>query len=97
MLWSATGGAARADTLGPAAYAARLSQASALVQQARRASAAERETLLARARELVRQTTAVQLPDGPLAIDDGPLAERLTSDRVDAASAELERYATLAG
>ena len=95
-MWSATGVTARADTIGPAAYAARLSQASVLVQQARRASAGERETLLARARELVRQTTAVQLPDGQLTVDDGPLADRLTADRVDAAAAELERYAALA-
>lgn len=31
-----------------------------------------------------------------LAIDDGPLADRLTADRVDAAAAELSRYTALA-
>lgn len=55
-----------------------------------------REAALAQARDLLRQTTAVQLIDATLAIDDGPLADRMTADRMDAAFAELQRYVTLA-
>ena len=58
---------------------------------------AARDASLAQARELLRQTTAVQLGDGTtLTIDDGPLADRMTADRTDAALAELQRYTTLA-
>jgi Domain of unknown function (DUF4129) len=64
----------------------------ALVQQARAAPAADREPLLAQARALLRQTNAVQLPDSTLAIDDGPLADRLTVDAIDREIAELGRY-----
>ncbi|HEX6062122.1 MAG TPA: DUF4129 domain-containing protein [Candidatus Limnocylindria bacterium] len=67
----------------------------ALVQQARVAPAADREPLLAQARALLRQTTAVQLADSTLAIDDGPLAERLTPDAIDREIAELGRFISL--
>jgi hypothetical protein len=74
-----------------------LDQAVALVNAARVGTLGPpREALLAQARELLRQTTAVQLTDTILAIDDGPLADRMTADRMDAAFAELQRYATLA-
>ena len=97
VLWSATGGVADADTLNTAAYRARLNQAFALVLAARNGGpGAPREAALAEARDLLRQTTAVQLTDGVLAIDDGPLAARMTADRMDAAFAELQRYVTLA-
>jgi hypothetical protein len=67
----------------------------ALVQQARAAPAADREPLLAQARALLRQTNAVQLPDATLAIDDGPLADRLTADAIDREITELGRYIAL--
>jgi len=65
------------------------------VRQARAAPAADREPLLAQARALLRQTDAVQLPDSTLAIDDGPLADRLTADAIDREVAELGRYIAL--
>jgi hypothetical protein len=57
---------------------------------------APRDASLAQARALLRQTTALQLGDTSLAIDDGALAGRLTADRMDAAFAELQRYVALA-
>jgi recombinational DNA repair ATPase RecF len=92
VLWSASGGVASADTLSVTAYRGRLDQVLALVQQAGAAPAADREPLLAQARALLRQTDAVQLPDSTLAIDDGPLADRLTADAIDREIAELGRY-----
>jgi len=65
------------------------------VQQARAAPVADRESPLAQARALLRQTTAVQLADATLAIDDGPLADRLTADAIDREIAELGRYIAL--
>ncbi|HTJ60168.1 MAG TPA: DUF4129 domain-containing protein [Candidatus Saccharimonadales bacterium] len=67
----------------------------ALVQQARAAPVADREALLAQARALLRKTTAVQLADSTLAIDDGPLADRLTADAIDREIAELGRFIAL--
>jgi hypothetical protein len=67
----------------------------ALVERARNAPLAEREPMLAQARVLLRQTTEVQLADTTLAIDDGPLADRLTPDAVDREASELGRYIAL--
>ena len=47
------------------------------------------------ARALLRQTTEVQLADATLVVDDGPLADRLTSDAVDREASELSRYLAL--
>jgi uncharacterized protein DUF4129 len=94
-LWSATGGVARADTLTVTAYRARLDQVLVLVQRARAAPAADREPLLVQARALLRQTSAVQLADATVSVDDGPLADRLTPDATDREIAELVRYEEL--
>lgn len=67
----------------------------ALVQRARAAPVADRDSLLAQARALLRQTTAVQLADSTLAVDDGPLADRLTPDAIDREIAELGRFIAL--
>jgi hypothetical protein len=94
-LWSATGGVARADTLTVTTYRARLDQVLALVQRARAAPVADREPLLVQARALLRQTTAVQLADATVSIDDGPFADRLTADATDREIAELVRFEAL--
>ncbi len=67
----------------------------AIVQQARAAPVADRDPLLAQARELLRRTTEVQVADATLRIDDGPLADRLTPDATDREIAELVRYTAL--
>jgi len=90
------GGIAHADTLTTAEYRARLIQVQALVERARAAPLAEREPILAQARGLLRQTTDVQLGDTTFAIDDGPLADRLTPDAVERESSELSRYVSVA-
>jgi uncharacterized protein DUF4129 len=65
------------------------------VQQARAGPVADREPFLAQARALLRQTTAVQVADATVSIDDGPLADRLTADTTDREVAELVRYEAL--
>lgn len=66
------------------------------MRQARSAPFAERETFLREARALLRRTSEVQLPAATLAVDDGPLADRLTPDAVDRETDELAGYVALA-
>ena len=66
------------------------------MRQARSAPLAEREPFLVEARALLRRTSEVQLPAATLAVDDGPLADRLTPDAVDREVDELAGYVALA-
>jgi len=79
-LWLAQPLIAHADTVSPRDYRQRLTDARALVVQARSLSGPARDTALARARLILTSTTAVALPAGALAIDDTSLAERLASN-----------------
>jgi hypothetical protein len=78
-LWLAQPLVAHADTVSPRDYRQRLTDARALVVQARALAGSPRDTALARARLILTSTSAVALPAGALAIDDRWLADRLTS------------------
>jgi len=78
-LWLAQPLVAHADTISPRDYRQRLTDARALVVQARSLAGADREAALTRARLLLLVTTAITLPGGELTIDDSALAERLVS------------------
>jgi hypothetical protein len=78
-LWLAQPLVAHADTVSPRDYRQRLTDARALVVQARALSGTARDAALTRARLLLTTTTAVTLPSGPLTIDDSSLVDRLTS------------------
>jgi len=78
-LWLAQPLVAHADTISPRDYRQRLTDARALVVQARSLAGADREAALTRARLLLLATTAITLPGGELTIDDSALAERLVS------------------
>jgi len=92
----ASGGIATADTLTADAYRARLRDVRALLQTAKGTAETQRAPVLDAARALLRSTTAIQTADGTLAIDDGALAARITSDTVDREIAELDRFIVLA-
>jgi len=79
-LWLAQPLVAHADTVSPRDYRQRLTDARALVVQARALSGVARDAALTRARLILIATTAVALPSGELTIGDGALADRITSD-----------------
>ena len=78
------------------AYRARLREARSLVSAARGAGTAQRDALIAQARGLLRTTTAVTLADGAIAVDDGPLADRISATTLDRELAELDDRIALA-
>ena len=90
---------AAADTVDRTRYHDRLIEARASLVQARQRPAAERDPFIARARDLLRQTTAVVLEDGTtIAVDHRTLAESLnaTDGSLDASIDELSALAPLA-
>ncbi|HKY50985.1 MAG TPA: DUF4129 domain-containing protein [Candidatus Limnocylindria bacterium] len=97
-LWLAAPLVAHADTVSPRDYHQRLTEARALLAQARGVSGAVRDNAVARARLLVLATTAVALPSGELQLDGSALAERITSSdaALDAALALLDTQIALA-
>jgi hypothetical protein len=80
LLWLAQPLVAHADTVSPRDYRQRLTQVRALVAQARTLSGAARDGAVTRARLILVATTAIGMPDGALAIDDGALAGRIATD-----------------
>lgn len=95
-LWLAQPLVAHADTVAPRDYRQRLTDARALVVQARALSGVARDAAVTRARLILIATTAVALPSGELAIDDGALADRITSDSASLDSALVLMDAQLA-
>jgi hypothetical protein len=91
-MWLAQPLVAHADTISPRDYRQRLTDARALVVQARGLSGANRDAAVTRARLLLLATTAITLPSGELTINDGALAERLVASdaALDAAVALLD-------
>lgn len=79
-LWLGQSLVAHADTVAPQEYLQRLANARAFVVQARALSGTARETAVTRARQILTTTTAISLHSGELVIDNGALAERLTSN-----------------
>ena len=99
LLWLAQPSlVARADTVSPRDYRQRLTDARALVAQARSLSGAARDTAVTRARIILMFTTAVALPSGELPIDDSALADRITADNasLDAALVLIDAQLALA-
>jgi uncharacterized protein DUF4129 len=70
---------AHADTISPRDYRQRLTDARALVVQARALTGAARDAAVTRARLVLSATTAIALPAGELSINDSALAERIVS------------------
>ncbi|MGH2491799.1 MAG: hypothetical protein ACRDF9_09835, partial [Candidatus Limnocylindria bacterium] len=97
-LWLALPLVAHADTVSPREYRQRLTDARALVVQARALSGAARDTAVTRARSTLVVTTAIALPSGELPIDGSALAERLTSSNtsLDAALVLIDAQLALA-
>lgn len=97
-LWLTQPLVAHADTVSPRDYRDRLTAARALVAQARTLSGAARDTAVTRARLVLIATTALALPSGELTINDGALADRLTSDNasLDAGLALIDAQLALA-
>ena len=90
---------ADADTLDRQRYVDRLAQARAALVSARAAGPAARTAFVDRARDLLRQTTALHFDDGSsVSVDDGPIAGRIdTSDpALDAAIADVALLADMA-
>jgi len=86
-------GVANADTLTLDQYRARLADARALIDRSRTAATADRVRLLAQARELLRQTSAVRAGDETVVIDDGPVADlAMAPDGAARAIAILDTY-----
>jgi hypothetical protein len=96
-MWLAQPLVAHADTISPRDYRQRLTDARALVVQARSQSGTNRDAAVTRARLLLLATTAITLPSGELTINDGALAERLVSSdaALDAAVALLDTQLAL--
>jgi multidrug efflux pump subunit AcrA (membrane-fusion protein) len=96
-LWLAQPLVAHADTISPRDYRQRLTDARALVVQARALNGANRDAAVTRARLVLLATTAIALPAGELAINDGALAERIVSSdaALDAAVALLDAQLAL--
>lgn len=96
-MWLAQPLVAHADTVSPRDYRERLTDARALVVQARTLSGAARDTVLTRARLVLLATTALALPSGELSIDDSALADRVTSSNasLDAALALIDAQLAL--
>jgi len=80
LLWLAQPLVAHADTVSPRDYRQRLTDARALVAQARTLSGAARDGAVTRARFILVATTAIALPGGELTIDDSALADRVTTE-----------------
>jgi hypothetical protein len=79
-LWLVQPLVAHADTVTPQDYRQRLTDARALVVQARALSGAARDGAVTRVRQILIATTSLRLPSGDLVIDDGPLANRIAAD-----------------
>ncbi len=97
-MWLAQPLVAQGDTVSPRDYRQRLTDARALVVQARAVSGAARDAAVTRARLVLLATTAIALPAGELTINDSALAERLVSSdaALDAAVALLDTQLALA-
>lgn len=91
-LWAAQPLVAHADTVTPRDYQQRLTDARALVVQARSLAGAARNTAVTRARLTLLATTTITLPSGDFVIDDSALADRITSNdaALDAALALID-------
>jgi len=96
-MWLAQPLVAHADTISPRDYRQRLTDARALVVQARGLSGPNRDAAVTRARLLLMATTAITLPGGELTINDGAFAERLVASdaALDAAVALLDTQLAL--
>ena len=96
-LWAAQPLVAHADTVTPRDYRQRLTDARALVVQARSLSGAARNTAVTRARLTLLATTTITLPSGDLVIDDSALADRITTNdaSLDAALALIDTQLAL--
>ena len=96
-MWLAQPLVAHADTISPRDYRQRLTDARALVVQARGLSGSNRDAAVTRARLLLMATTAITLPGGELTINDGAFAERLVASdaALDAAVALLDTQLAL--
>ena len=96
-MWLAQPLVAHADTVSPRDYRQRITDARALVVQARAASGAARDAAVTRARLVLLATTAIALPAGELTINDSGLAERIVSSdaALDAAVALLDAQLAL--
>jgi hypothetical protein len=96
-MWLAQPQVAQADTVSPRDYRQRLTEARALVVQARAASGAARDTAVTRARLVLLATTAIALPAGELRINDSALADRIVSSdaALDAAVSLLDAQLAL--
>src|SRR5688572_24443427 len=97
-MWLAQPLVAHADTVSPRDYRQRLTDARALVVQARAVTGAARDAAVTRARTLLLTTTAIVLPAGDLVINDSALAERIVSSdaALDAAVTLLDVQLALA-
>ena len=84
-LWLAQPLVAHADTVSPRDYRQRLTDARALVVQARALSGVARDAAVTRARLILVATTAVALPSGELAIGDGARSDAALRDALRAA------------
>jgi hypothetical protein len=78
-MWLAQPLVVHADTISPRDYRQRLTDARALVVQARGVSGAARDSAVTRARLVLLATTAITVPSGDLVINDSALAERIVS------------------
>ncbi|HJW50006.1 MAG TPA: hypothetical protein VJ726_11365, partial [Candidatus Limnocylindria bacterium] len=96
-LWLAQPLVAHADTVSPRDYRQRLTDARALVVQARGLTGAGRDAAVTQARLVLLATTAITLPAGELTINDGALAARIVSsdEALDAAIALLDAQLAL--
>jgi hypothetical protein len=96
-MWLAQPLVAHADTISPRDYRQRLTDARALVVQARALTGPARDAALTRARSVLTVTTAIALPAGELTINDSALAERIVSSdaALDAAVALLDAQLAL--
>jgi hypothetical protein len=96
-MWLAQPLVAYADTLSPRDYRQRLTDARALVVQARALTGTARDAAVTRARLVLLATTAITMPAGELQINDSALAERIVSSdaALDAAVALLDAQLAL--
>ncbi|HET9808236.1 MAG TPA: DUF4129 domain-containing protein [Candidatus Limnocylindria bacterium] len=96
-MWLAQPLVAQADTVSPRDYRQRLTDARALVVQARALTGTARDAAVTRARLVLLATTAIALPAGDLQINDSALAARIVSSdaALDAAVALLDSQLAL--
>lgn len=97
-LWLAQPLVAHADTVSPRDYRQRLTNARALIVQARALSGSARETAVVRARQTLLVTTAIALPSGELSVDGSALADRIAAsdESLDAALVLIDTQVALA-